>query len=136
MNLQTTEKYVCQAIIVRALEKMTPAQRDLYFNERADFGIVLEQGGPDEPSTKGPRLGLAGLGLAQAAGFSLYTSSASALAFLSGSVGLTLPFAAYTGLSSLLSLVTGPLGWVAMGSLIAWKLTSTDWKKLAPDSCM
>ena len=131
-DLATSEKYVCQAIIVRALQKMTPAQRDVYFNEQIDWGALVEEGGPNRPSTAGPRLGMVGLGLAQAAGFSLYTSSATALAFLSGSVGVTLPFAAYTGLSSLISVVTGPLGWIAMGSLLTWQLTSTEWKRLTP----
>ena len=137
-DLNTQEEYICQAIIVRALQEMKPKQRVVFFrglhdNERIDdWGTLTERGGPVGPNTKAPRAGLMGLGLAQAAGFSLYTSSASALAFLTGSVGLTLPFAAYTGLSSVLAVVTGPLGWVAAGSLLAWRMTSTDWNELTP----
>ena len=137
-DIRTQEVYICQAIIVRALHEMKPEQRVVFFrglhdNERIDdWGMLTERGGPDGPNTKGARAGLMGLGLAQAAGFSLYTSSASALAFLTGSVGLTLPFVAYTGLSSVLAVVTGPLGWLAVGSLLAWKLTSKDWRKLTP----
>lgn len=137
-DLNTQEEYICQAIIVRALQEMKPKQRVVFFrglhdNERIDdWGPLTERGGPNGPNTKGPRAGLMGLGLAQAAGFSLYTSSASALAFLTGSVGLTLPFAAYTGLSSVIAVVTGPLGWLAAGSLLAWRMTSTDWNELTP----
>ena len=137
-DLNTQEEYICQAIIVRALQEMKPKQRVVFFrglhdDERIDdWGTLTERGGPDGPNTKGPRAGLMGLGLAQAAGFSLYTSSASALAFLTGSVGLTLPFAAYTGLSSVIAVVTGPLGWLAAGGLLAWQMTSTDWKELTP----
>ena len=137
-DLNTQEVYICQAIIVRALQEMKPEQRVVFFrglhdNERIDdWGMLTERGGPDGPNAKGARAGFMALGLAQAAGFSLYTSSASALAFLTGSVGLTLPFAAYTGLSSVLAVVTGPLGWLAAGSLLAWQMTSTDWKQLTP----
>ena len=136
-DIATHEMYICQAIIVRALQEMKPEQRVVFFrglqdNERVDWGDLVERGGPDGPSTAGARAGLVGLGLAQAAGFSLYTSSASALAFLTSSAGITLPFAAYSGLSSVLAVVTGPLGWLAAGGLLAWKLTSTNWKKLTP----
>ncbi len=134
VDLATNEKYICQDIIVRALEKMKPEQRDTFFNGIIEPGDVVDKGAPPglASKTKGPRLGITGLTLASTAGFSLYTSSATALSFLAGSVGITLSFGVYTGLSSVLSFVTGPLGWTAMGAWLTWQLTSADWKKLSP----
>ena len=131
-DLLIQERYICQAIIVRALTQMSPDKRNKYFSEKIDPRGAVDKGAPVGLGLKGPIGGLAGLGLAQAAGFSLYTSSASALAFVSSSVGVTLPFAAYTGLSSVLSVVTGPVGWLAMATWLAWQGTSTNWKTLTP----
>ena len=129
-DLATNEKYICQGVIVAALKEMNPSQRDHFFRQSVDLGELVDRGAPTGSDAKGALRGFTVLGLAQAAGFSLYTSSATALSFLSGSIGVTLPFAAYTGLSTFLSVVTGPLGWIAMGGLTGWMLTSPEWRKL------
>lgn len=131
-DIATNEEYICQDIIVRALQRMRPDQRRTFFTEEVDFGVVATDGAPSRSGTKAPLRGVAVLGLAQAAGFSLYTTSAAALSALSGTIGVTLPFAAYTGLSSVLSFATGPIGWATMTGWLAWQLTQADWKKLLP----
>ena len=131
-DLTTNERYICQAVIVRALDKMTPPQRDAFFSQKVDWGELLEHGGPEGSSAGGAFRGVQVLALAEAAGFSLYTASSTALSMVSGGLGITLPFAAYTGLSSILSFVTGPVGWIAAIGFLGWKLTGPELKKLLP----
>ena len=128
-DLTTNERYICQAIIVRALAKMTPNQRDAFFSQKFDWGELLHHGGPAGSGPGGAWRGVQVLALAEAAGFSLYTASSTALSIVSGGLGITLPFAAYTGLSTILAWVTGPLGWIAAIGWLGWKLTEPELKK-------
>ena len=90
---------------------MTPAQRNVFFSQKVDWGELLQHGGPPGSAPGGAWRGVRVLAFAEAAaGFSLYTASSTALSMVSGGLGTTLPFAAYTGLSTNLSFVTGPQG--------------------------
>ncbi|HVA50960.1 MAG TPA: hypothetical protein VNH11_31760 [Pirellulales bacterium] len=84
------------------------------------------------PGLRGPTRTLALLGAAQASGFSVYVASTTALGFLTHAVGITLPFAVYTGMTSTIAFIIGPAGWLAAGLWGAWKLTQAEWKKLIP----
>ena len=68
----------------------------------------------------------------QASGFGVYLAATTALGFTTSAIGITLPFAAYTGLSSTIAFVIGPAGWLAAGLWGAWKVTQAEWKKLVP----
>jgi len=61
-------------------------------------------------------------------GFATYTMSTSLLASGSSALGLTLPFAAYTSLSTVLSTILGPVGVSAVGLWGAHKMASPDVK--------
>lgn len=132
VDLSTNERYICQAIIARALGKMTPAQRNTFFSQKVDWGELLQHGGPLGSSSGGAWRGVQVLAFAEAAGFSLYTASSTALSIVSSGLGITLPFAAYTGLSTILSWFTGPLGWIAVIGWLGWKLTEPELKKMLP----
>lgn len=59
---------------------------------------------------------LAALGATVAfAGFAFYTTMSIAIASVAGAVGVTLPFATYVGASSLVGVLSGPVGWAIMG---------------------
>ena len=62
-----------------------------------------------------------------AGGFATYMAMSSILHFVT--MG-TLTFSTYTAASSVLAVVIGPAGWVALGSLWAYKAASPDEKKL------
>ena len=47
------------------------------------------------------------------AGFGLYVMASTVVGGIASAIGLTLPFAVYTGMSSVLSVITGPVGWIA-----------------------
>lgn len=49
-------------------------------------------------------------------GFAFYTTMSITIATAAGAVGVTLPFAAYAGASSLVGVLTGPVGWAIMGA--------------------
>ena len=131
-DLGVHEHYICDAVIARALAEMEPARRRDFLSKDFDLGQAISNAPMDGSSATGPLRGMAVLTLANAAGFSLYTGSATALSLLAGGMGITLPFAAYTGLSSLLGVVTGPLGWAAIGLWLFSRVTGTNWNRLAP----
>lgn len=53
-------------------------------------------------------------GAAKLSGFGLYTSASTILSSIGSTVGVTFPFAMYTGLSSLISILLGPVGLSAL----------------------
>lgn len=73
-----------------------------------------------------------GLVVANLSGIGLYLAASSSLAAITGSIGLTLPFAAYTGMSSILASATGPVGWTALAVVAIVKIGGTQYKKTAP----
>lgn len=57
---------------------------------------------------------------ANLAGFGLYIMASTLVGGLTSAIGLTLPFAFYTGMSSVLSIITGPVGWIAGLGYVAY----------------
>lgn len=49
------------------------------------------------------------------AGFAFYTTMSVTIATVAGLAGVTLPFAAYTGASAIVGILSGPFGWAVMG---------------------
>lgn len=49
---------------------------------------------------------------ANLSGFGMYIMASTVVGGVSGVLGVTLPFAFYTGMSSFLSFITGPIGWI------------------------
>ena len=92
----------------------------------------MQHGGPQGSSAGGAWRSVQVLAFAEAAGFSLYTASSTALSVVSSGLGITLPFAAYTGLSTILSWFTGPAGWIVAIGWLGWKLTGPELKKILP----
>jgi len=79
---------------------------------------------------KGVATTLAALGAAQASGFGVYLGATTALGFVSHAVGVTLPFAVYTGMSSTIAFLIGPVGFLAAGAWLGWSLTSPEWTRI------
>lgn len=63
-------------------------------------------------------------------GFSVYLLATGALKGMSSVLGLTLPFAAYMGVSRGVSLFLGPPGWIAAIGLTAMAISKGKYKKL------
>lgn len=98
----------------------------------------LEKQGLDSSQIKSLST-IGALTAASASGFSMYIMASTIVGGITGILGITLPFAFYTGMSSLLSVVTGPIGWtLGLGYLVykfkdesfesASEKFSTGWK--------
>ena len=130
-ELVDNEWYICDRIIVDALAKMSPKKRRQFFEPGASVQQAAAEHVP-EGELKGPRRAAGALGLANLAGFGLYQTATTALAFVTQGVGISLPFAAYTGLTSTIAVVLGPVGWFSVAFWAYWRFTSTEWGKLTP----
>lgn len=65
-------------------------------------------------------------------GFGVYLLASTSLGALTGVLGVTLPFVVYTTISSAISVILGPVGWIGTGLFVIWKLTGPNYKKLVP----
>ncbi len=130
--LSDMEIYLPQAIIVSALHRMKPSERMKFFSTELKMDDIVESANVDRSKLKGPATTMAMLGLAQASGFGVYMYATTALGFLTHAVGVTLPFAVYTGMTSTIAFILGPAGWLSVGLWGAWKLTGPKWKRMIP----
>jgi uncharacterized protein YaaW (UPF0174 family) len=117
------EKQAIGVALQLALDKATPEQR------RA---ILAELGRGQTGSNVVFATATGGLVVAQLSGFGLYLGASTALGLVSGALGVVLPFAVYTTMSSLLAVVTGPVGWLALAGWAVVKFGGTDYKKTVP----
>ena len=126
------EIYLSQAVIIMALQAMKPKERVKFFSSLVDAQDIAQGAKVPGTNLSGPMTTLALLGLAQASGFGVYVASTTALGLLTHAVGITLPFAAFTGLTSTIAFVIGPVGWLSAIAWGTWKVTQPEWKKITP----
>jgi uncharacterized protein YaaW (UPF0174 family) len=108
------------------VERMTPEQRQELFVQTealaAKYGVTLGK----------EMAGFASLTAAQMSGFGVYLLGSTLLGAINGALGLGLGFGVFTGLSSLVSTVIGPIGWATLGLFTLAKLGRPNYKKLLP----
>lgn len=126
------EVFITEAVIAQSIQNMSPADRHKFFTQTIDIGEIVSTAKIENANYRGPLTTLAAIQIAGIGGFSTYLSATTALGFVTSSIGVTLPFSAYIGLTSTISVITGPVGWASVALWIGWKLTSPDWKKLIP----
>jgi uncharacterized protein YaaW (UPF0174 family)/uncharacterized protein YifE (UPF0438 family) len=105
----------------------------LSVSEKRDFDreiVALAKENGDTIMKVGSVIGK--LTAANLSGFGVYVLATSTLSAISGAIGLTLPFAAYTGLSSVISTFIGPVGWAATGLYAVYKLNDVNYKRIIP----
>jgi uncharacterized protein YaaW (UPF0174 family) len=69
-------------------------------------------------------------------GFQIYLMSTTAVGAISTAVGVTFPFALYTGLTSGIKVLLGPIGWLALAGSIAWQIfEKSQWPSLTAGIC-
>ncbi|MCI0748371.1 MAG: hypothetical protein L0Y58_23440 [Verrucomicrobia subdivision 3 bacterium] len=117
------ERTAIGAAIDQMLASATPELRAALLGE-----IAKSQ----KQTVKGIASATGGLVAANLSGFGLYVAASTAVGAIAGVLGVTLPFAAYTGMSSILATVIGPLGWAALAGWATFKLGSTNYKKTVP----
>lgn len=130
--LADLELFLSQSVIIAALQEMSPSERKAFFECQIDTSELARIANINNSSLTGPISTVAMLGIAQTSGFAVFAASTTALGFLTHAVGITLPFAIYTGMTSTIAVLIGPAGWLAAGLWSAWMLTQPTWKKLIP----
>ncbi|MBT8440444.1 MAG: hypothetical protein KJO91_12000 [Gammaproteobacteria bacterium] len=70
--------------------------------------------------------------VAQASGFGIYLMASTVVGAATSAIGITLPFAFYTGMSQAISVAIGPVGWLALGSVLIHKLGAPKKEKVIP----
>ncbi|MGH9632624.1 MAG: hypothetical protein ACRD7E_30320 [Bryobacteraceae bacterium] len=102
--------------------------------QKAEFDRKLKDAARrwmDGKSLTGAALTGAGLLAAQLSGFGIYLLASSTLAAITAGIGITLPFAAYATMSSIVATVIGPVGWFTLVLYAAHKLTGPNYQKVA-----
>jgi uncharacterized protein YaaW (UPF0174 family) len=122
------EAKLVHKVIGDAWARMTPAQREQLQHEMSR-AAAIEGYDRNRFASLGP---IAALSVAQLSGFGIYLFATTALSAVTGVAGVVLPFVAYTTMSSAISFVIGPVGWIGAGLFAIWKLTGPDYKKLIP----
>lgn len=107
--------------------RLTPTQR-----EELTRKLQEEAGRAGVKGAKTIAIGGAGLLAANLGGFATYMMASTVVGALTGILGLTLPFGLYMGLSSAISVLLGPVGWVGLGLFAIWRLGQPNMKKVTP----
>lgn len=68
---------------------------------------------------------------ANLSGFGMYLMASTVVGGVSGALGITLPFAFYTGMSSFLSFITGPIGWTIGLGALAYSLRNENLESIS-----
>ena len=94
--------------------------------------VTLEKGiaSQYEKNYTGPTVAITTLGLAKLSGFALYLASTANTIAIATSLGIAVP--SYAGVISILSFVTGPVGWAALAGISAIIISGPDYKKTIP----
>ena len=126
------ERKIAEKYFEDLWDKLTPEQRnELLSNIEKDTNSVFT----NKAAITGMS-GAAAIGALSATvaftGFAFYTTMSTVICTVAGFVGVTLPFAAYTAASSTVAALTGPVGWViggvllASGATVAWAWPDGD----------
>lgn len=117
------ERAIIVSTLSNALKKANPQQRALLLSDLDAAGKRMGKGVG----------GAAGaLVVANLSGFGLYVAASTVLGAATSAIGVTLPFAVYTGMSSTIATLIGPVGWAALlvGGLFV--LGRADLKRTVP----
>jgi len=91
----------------KEFDKMSESEKEEYFKKLQADGL--------DKSQISSLTAIATLGVAQASGFGIYLLASSTIATISSVLGIALPFALYTTVSSAISFIIGPVGFLVMG---------------------
>lgn len=116
------EAAVVNKLFQNMLDLLTPEQREK---------LVMEtKHSSDDPRLEDIFLTGAAMGAARANGFGIYLMASTLLGGLTSSLGITLPFAVYMGMSQTIALIIGPVGWLALAGGLVFKLNQPNWNRL------
>lgn len=116
------ETAVVAKVFQDMLDRLTPEQR---------AQVVMEMTrNSNDPRIEDLLLTGGAMAAARVSGFGVYLMASTVLGGLTSTLGITLPFAAYMGMSQTIALVIGPVGWLALFGGLAFKLNQPNWNRL------
>jgi uncharacterized protein YaaW (UPF0174 family) len=124
-SVEHLECEISQHLFKTMWEKMTPEQRE-------ELTKKLKEAMGDENFNAAFKTGAslyAALMAANLSGFGVYMLATTVLGALTSTLGLTLPFVAYTAVTRAISVVIGPVGWLGAGLLTLHQLTGPNWQR-------
>ena len=128
LPIKDLEIKISQKVLETVWEKMTPEQKVQMEAELQRTTQEFEKGG----ALAGSASIFTALTAAKLSGFGVYLLASTSLGALTGAIGVTLPFAIYTTMSSTIAVILGPVGWIGAGLFAIWKLTGANYKRLIP----
>lgn len=127
-KIELLESMISKKVFDAMWKRMTKEQREALIDK---MKVVSRR--YDNSGTLIESIGMFGaLSAAQLSGFGVYLLASTALGAFTSMIHVTLPFAVYTSMSSAISVIIGPVGWLGAGLFIIWRLTSPKYKKLIP----
>lgn len=84
----------------------------------------------DDPHIEELLIGSGAMLTAKMSGFGVYLMASTVLGGLTSTLGITLPFAAYIGMSQTIALILGPIGWAAIAGGIVFSFNQPNWNRL------
>lgn len=128
VKVEDLEVEIARKVFQTVWEKMTPDQKMAMEAELRRAAQEFDKSGALAESTSI----FTALTAAQLSGFGVYLLASTALGTLTSVIGITLPFAVYTTMSSAIAVIIGPVGWIGAGLFAIWKLTGANYKRLIP----
>lgn len=122
LETQEIETAVVAKVFQQMFDQLTPEQREQVVMEMKRNGCDL--------TLEGVLLAGGVMAAARASGFGVYLMASTVLGGLTSTLGITLPFAAYMGMSQAIALAIGPVGWLALFGGLAWTLNQPNWNRL------
>lgn len=114
LERKITEKYFADI-----WDQLTPEQREQLLTKiERDTGSSIANKAGIAAMSGGLAIGALSATVAFT-GFAFYTTMSSVICAAAGLLGVTLPFAAYAGVSTTVGALTGPPGWIIAGCLLA-----------------
>jgi uncharacterized protein YaaW (UPF0174 family) len=107
------ERQVQEKLFQRLWDKLTVKQRMELLDKIDPKGALKDKAAIAAMSGAGAIAALSAT--VYFTGFAFYVTMSITISTVAGFFGLTLPFAAYTGASSLVAFLSGPIGWAIMG---------------------
>lgn len=127
---QEIESAVVAKLFQKMIKQATPEQRQQL--------LVELKRNTDDPQLADLLLGsgaiAGGMLAARISGFGVYLMASTVLGGATSALGITLPFAAYIGMSQTLAFIIGPIGWAALAGGVAVatinRLNQPNWERL------
>lgn len=122
LETQDIETAVVAKLFQSMIEQISPEQQQQ---------LVIEmQKDRDDPRFESLLLSGSVMTAAKMSGFGVYLLSSTVLGGLTNALGVTLPFAIYTGMSQAIAFVLGPVGWAALAGGLLFTLNQPNWNRL------